>query len=71
MSDLPQAQAASTLRAYAHDWRHFRLWCEDRGVVALPAAPQTIILYANDLIRNEKRKLNTVYRRLAAIGQIH
>jgi integrase len=28
-------------------------------------------LYATDLIQHEKRKLNTLYRRLAAISQIH
>src|SRR5579884_227493 len=68
---MPQTQAASTLRAYAHDWRHFRLWCERHHLVALPATAQTVVLYATDLIQNEKRKLNTVSRRLAAIGQIH
>lgn len=68
---MSQASAASTLRAYAHDWRDFRLWCESRHLVALPATPQTVILYATDLIQNEKRKLNTLYRRLAAIGHIH
>jgi integrase len=68
---MSRAQAASTLRAYAHDWRHFRLWCERHHLVALPATPQTVVLYATDLIQNDKRKLNTLYRRLAAIGQIH
>ncbi len=65
------SRAASTRRAYAHDWQEFRSWCEDKGFIALPAAPQTIILYATDLTKNRKKKLNTLQRRLAAVSQLH
>ena len=65
------ARAGSTLRAYAHDWRRFQAWCEQNGFVSLPAAPQGIILYSTDLIKNRKQKLNTLARRLAAISQKH
>lgn len=65
------SRAAATRRAYAHDWQQFRAWCEERGLAALPAAPQTVILYATDLTKNQHKKLNTLQRRLAAISQLH
>lgn len=65
------ARAPSTLRAYEHDWQQFRLWCERHGLVALPATPQTVILYSTDLTKNQQRKWNTLQRRLAAVSQLH
>jgi integrase len=65
------ARAGSTLRAYAHDWKQFRTWCEPNHLVPLPASPQTVILYSTDLIKNHHKKLNTLTRRLAAISQKH
>jgi integrase len=65
------ARAGSTLRAYAHDWRRFQDWCEQNGFVSLPAGPQAIILYSTDLVKNSRRKLNTLARRLAAVSQMH
>ena len=65
------ARAGSTLRAYAHDWQQFRLWCEQNALVALPASPQTVILYSTDLAKNQLKKWNTLSRRLAAISQLH
>jgi integrase len=65
------ARAGSTLRAYAHDWRQFRLWAERRRLDPLPASPECVILYATDLTKNEGRRLNTLQRRLAAISQMH
>jgi integrase len=65
------ARAGSTLRAYAHDWQHFRLWCQQHGLVPLPASPQAVILYATDLAKNQHKKWNTLCRRLAAVSQLH
>ena len=65
------ARAGSTLRAYSHDWSQFRAWCEQNALVALPASPQTVILYSTDLTKNERKKWNTLSRRLAAISQLH
>lgn len=65
------ARAGSTLRAYEHDWKHFRTWCERNRLVPLPASPPTVILYSTDLTKNERRKWNTLSRRLAAISQLH
>lgn len=65
------ARAGSTLRAYAHDWRQFRAWCERNALIPLPASPQTLILYSTDLAKNHEKKWNTLSRRLAAISQLH
>jgi integrase len=65
------ARAGSTLRAYRHDWKKFRLWCEQHRLDPLPASPECILLYATDLAKNEKRRLNTLQRRLAAVSQMH
>ena len=65
------ARAGSTLRAYEHDWQQFRAWCERHHLTALPAAPQSIILYATDLTSTDRKRWNTLSRRLAAISQLH
>jgi integrase len=40
-------------------------------LVSLPASPQTVILYATDLTKNQGKKWNTLCRRLAALSQLH
>ena len=75
--------AASTERAYAHDWADFATFCRRHGLEALPAAPQTLALYLKSLemkkshspagIRNGTPGLSvsTLRRRLAAIASKH
>src|ERR1700710_2190769 len=65
------SRASSTRRAYAHDWQDFQIWCRSHALLPLPAAPETVILYATDLTKNQKKKLNTLQRRLAAVSQLH
>jgi integrase len=65
------SRAKSTLRAYEHDWKMFRAWCEQHGFVPLPASSEAVILYATDLTKHQERRLGTVTRRLAAISQLH
>lgn len=65
------SRAGSTLRAYEHDWKQFRIWCEQNRLVPLPASTEAVILYATDLTRNQGKKWNTLSRRLAAISQLH
>lgn len=65
------SRAGSTRRAYEHDWKQFRVWCDDNRLVPLPASEQTVILYSTDLTKNHGRKWNTLSRRLAAISQLH
>lgn len=69
-----RARAASTRRAYRHDWRHFSTWCDGHGLPALPAAPETVALYLADLAGRpepDRPKVATLARRLAAIARAH
>jgi integrase len=79
---LPQAQARftasraqSTRRAYAPERQDFQTcfqtWCHAHARISLPAAVETIIFYATDLTKNQKKKLNTLQRRWAAISPLH
>jgi site-specific recombinase XerD len=64
------AQADNTRRAYSSDLRDFGAFCATHGLETLPAAPQTIALYATDLAARSK-KISTIRRRLAAIAVTH
>ena len=75
--------AASTERAYAHDWADFATFCHRHGLDALPAAPQTLALYLKSLETKKSQSpaglragsaglsVSTLRRRLAAIASKH
>lgn len=70
-----RARSESTKRAYRADWSDFTGWCDDRGLAALPAAPETVALYLAFLATardgSPGLKPSTLSRRLAAISQAH
>jgi integrase len=78
---MAAARAASTRRAYDHDWRAFAAWCETYQLPSLPAAPETVALYLADLAdqitltgegrRRPRYAVNTLQRRLAGIAAAH
>ncbi len=65
----------NTRRAYEGDWKRFSEWCEAWGHRALPAAPQTVILYVTFLADPERpggsQKPATIERAMAAISYYH
>ena len=75
--------AASTERAYEHDWADFATFCRRHGLEALPAAPQTLALYLKSLETKTSQSpaglragtpglsVSTLRRRLAAIASKH
>jgi site-specific recombinase XerD len=65
-----KALAASTRRAYAHDFGAFGAWCAVRGHAPLPALPVTVALYLTQMARNG-RKVAGIERALTAISQAH
>src|ERR1035438_556245 len=67
---LRNTRAPNTYKAYAADWKHFEAWCAAHALPALPAAPQTVMLYLGEL-GGAGKKISTVARRLAAIAQVH
>lgn len=74
LSDLADALAenlvaASTKRAYTHDWSHFARWCMEQRRESLPADPDTVRLYLTD--HAETYRPATLGRRLVAICRAH
>jgi len=63
------AEADSTRRNYATDWRAFQGWCQAQGVEALPARPEVVALYLTDYAR--VHKATTVVRRAIGIAKGH
>lgn len=66
---LQKSKADNTLRAYEADWTDFYDWCEQHKMNFLPAEPETIVNYINDLA--DHAKANTISRRLSAISENH
>src|SRR5262245_42436995 len=65
-----QEKAPETRRAYASDFRIFRAWCADRGVIELPATPKTVAAFlASEVDRGIA--VSTIGRRVAAIRYAH
>src|SRR5438128_1878915 len=63
------ARAANTIRAYRADWRDFSAWCDEAGLQALPATPDTVALYLTS--QAGRKKISTLQRRLSSISQAH
>ncbi len=63
------SKSANTWRAYRSDLRHFGAWCEARGALAMPAAPETVRHYLVDHVG--KLAVSTLRRRLSAISEAH
>ena len=57
---LGKSKADNTLKAYCADWSDFSDWCRYHGERDLPARPETIVNYLNDLA--DDAKANTVAR---------
>lgn len=66
---ISNSKSDSTKRAYRTDWCDFESWCNSNGYFPLPAKPETICLYLTALASS--KKVSTLQRRLAGIGQAH
>lgn len=66
---MQKSKAENTLNAYESDWLDFYDWCLNGNQKPLPAEPETIVNYINDLADNAKA--NTLSRRLSAISENH
>jgi site-specific recombinase XerD len=68
--DLAKAEKAlSTRKAYGTDFRLFKVWCEAKGVSALPASPETVAAFLAS--ESKTAKPSTLGRRVAAIRYAH
>jgi integrase len=63
------SKSENTLRGYRSDWHEFCGWCESRGLVPLPATPESVAAYIADCA--ERLKVGSIQRRLNAIAEAH
>jgi len=63
------SRAENTTRVYRTGWAQFSAWCDEHGVTALPAGPETVACYVADLAKAAKPA--TIDLRLAAISAAH
>jgi site-specific recombinase XerD len=66
---IKASKAASTLRGYQSDWRHFCAWCEERIQCPLPATPEAVATYIAECAGH--LKVGSIQRRLNAIAEAH
>lgn len=64
------SKAKGTLRAYASCIRSFEAWCKASGMQALPASPDTVVMFV-EAERAAGRKVSTIETKLAAIRFLH
>jgi site-specific recombinase XerD len=68
---VANAVAANTRRAYASDLRVFVDYCNGRGLVAIPASPETVAAFVAWSVDAAGHKPATIRRRLSAISMAH
>lgn len=66
---IAHAKAHNTLEAYRKDFTDFCTFCNNNGLEALPASPETVTVYLVSLADNHK--VSTLERRIASISQAH
>jgi integrase len=64
------SRSPRTREVYRAQWSTFSAWCAAHGLMALPAAPESVALYLASRAR-EGRKVSTLALALAAISQAH
>lgn len=67
---IAEQLAAATRRAYVSDARIFTRWCDERGVAALPATPETVATFLAAQA-SAGVKYATISRRAAALNFAH
>lgn len=60
----------ATKRAYQSDWEGFFAFCQSMKLDALPATPETVVLYLTDSAE-KGRSISTITRRCTSINVIH
>lgn len=65
-----RARSEATRTAYGADLRDFERYCTTAGLLALPATPQTVVLYVTALAQRGA-KISTIRRRLVGLSIAH
>lgn len=69
VEDARGAYAANSDRAYASDKKLFAHWCLDRGITPIPATPETVRDFIDDMASS--RKPASIRRYVASISRYH
>ena len=64
-----ESHSANTKRAYRSDWIHFTEWCNRFQLEALPAQPETVVLYIANMA--SQFRPSTIQRRMTTITRAH
>jgi len=67
---MEASRSAATKRAYASDWRIFITWAAGRGLIPLPASPDTVCAFLASQAESGV-KASTLGRRMASIRLAH
>ena len=63
--------APNTTKSYLAGWNDFTSWCIEHNCPGLPAAPDVVGRYLEDLVETQGKALTTARNRLAAIAAAH
>lgn len=69
MDYIGKSVSENTKRAMASDWAAFSGWCAEHGLVALPASPETVMMYLTSMA--EGHKVSTIQRHMSTISKAH
>lgn len=67
---MDASKSDATKRAYRKDWASFSAFCENNGLLVMPATPETVCAYMTALAE-AGRKPSTISRHLTTISQAH
>ena len=70
LADIDGAYAPNTLRAFRADFEEFIRFCEQLGAEALPAKPETVSKFI-DNVTEQKLASASIRRKIVSIGSIH
>lgn len=68
---LEASKATNTRKAYLSDFKHFSDWCFSKGLQPIPATPDMVKDYIEEMADSGKFKAATIQRHISSISQAH
>ena len=67
LQSIANTKSENTISAYESDWNDFCDWCKFHQALPMPATPEVIVNYINDLA--DYATVSTIRRRISAISE--
>lgn len=67
LQSISNTKSENTINAYESDWNDFCDWCKFHQAQPMPATPEVIVNYINDLA--DYATVSTIRRRISAISE--